>query len=325
MAVNHCKARFRFRPVFSQLRGWPVVFDYQRFLTMQRAMKAVCSLRVLLKRKPRKDDSRKSGKVTSLAEAPLRTWNEMRTELYHLVESGQREKSERLLEELRRQYDVPSADISWKETWGLEKDQLILRTHAKRDIAVAIKNVESTGRKLGEKEKHQLETIASHWCYWSPTAEDHKNDSWMRYLRFSYPSLKGLQPVLDSLIWADEMARYPIGHTPLPPWLFLLATSSKFYVYNFQNDSMVEAGDTLTEVLDGMRHEGWDNETIWREVVSPTVNDTDYDPVDYFPVYLGVMHTAPEHRLEHKLQEFVSPGKGRPGECLESRTNSCTL
>src|SRR5271163_4639898 len=208
---------------------------------MQRASKAVFWL---LNRKPQQHGDVKSGTVTSLAKAPVRTWNELTSELRLVVESGEREKSGRLLEELRRQYPIPTADTSWKDIWGLERDMLILRTHAKQDIVVAIKNVESTGRELDEYEKDQLRTIASHWCYWSPTTYDNANDSSMRFLIFAYPSLKGLQPVLDSLIWTDEIASYPIGHTPLPPWLFLLATSSKFYVYNFQADSMVEAGET---------------------------------------------------------------------------------
>lgn len=258
-------------------------------------------LRQLLNRERHRDEENKSGKVEAIAENAPRTYNELTSELRCLVESGEQEKSEQLLQELHQQFPVPMADILRKEMWGLKTDQLILRTHARMDMTEAIYNVESTGRKLTNEEKEQLRTIAFHWCSWSPTAAEHRNNSWMRFLRFAYPSLNGLQPILDSLIWPDEIAHYPIGHVPLPPWLFLLATPTKFYVYNFQDIAMREAGDTLAEVLNGMRKEGWCEEEIWKEVPSTT----EEDPSDYFPVYDGVQHTTQEHELEHKVKEFT--------------------
>jgi hypothetical protein len=123
----------------------------------------------------------------------------------------------------------------------------------------------------------------------------------MRYLRFTYPQLEGLQPVLDSLIWPDEIARYPIGHPPLPPWLFLLPTATRFYVYyNFQDGSMMDAGGNLREVLDRLKLEGWHGKHRWPEVSE----DLEIDPRDYFPVYDNIPHTSDEHELMQELKEF---------------------
>jgi len=109
--------------------------------------------------------------------------------------------------------------------------------------------------------------------------------SWMRYLRCVY-SLPDLEPVFDSLTWPDEIAEYPCANPPpLTPWLFLLATCNKFYVYvyEYEGTGMFEAGDTLTEVIEGMRQERYFHGDNFWPVVEPVL---DQQPArDYFPVY----------------------------------------
>ena len=173
------------------------------------------------------------------------------------------------------------------------------------DVLDAISNVETiTERKLNDEEREQLRKISFHWCSWSPTAPDHRNDSWVRYLRYAYPELKGLQPILDPLTWSDEIAVYPIGYVPIPPVLFLLATSRKFYVYNYQDDTMFFAGETLAGVLDGLMEERYIEQPMWEDIPR-AANAMNEDSDAYFPVYDNVMHTSQEHELEHKVKEFT--------------------
>jgi hypothetical protein len=120
-----------------------------------------------------KDNASEPSSEPSTA-ASLGSFEELTTELQSLVENGERQKSERLLREVRRRFPVPAVDILPKNVWGTAKDQLVLR---RRDIAEAIGNVELTGRKLTDEEKDSLKVLAFHWCAWSPTAAEHRNDS----------------------------------------------------------------------------------------------------------------------------------------------------
>lgn len=235
------------------------------------------------------------------------------SQLSAAVERGDTVNSRVLLQRLREKYPIPAADIVGKEVWGWDTDRLVMRSHAKVDASQAVKNVESSGRKLTPEEQEELYIIMSHSCWWSPTTPDHHDDSWMRYIRFVYPQLQGLQPVLDSLIWPDEIARYPLGHPPLPPWLFLLSTSTRFYVFNFQDACMMDAGGTLQEVLDGMRRKRWHGKEMWPEVPE----EVEEDARDYFPVYLNVPHTNEEHELMREVQELQEFSVGDGDETTE--------
>jgi hypothetical protein len=228
-----------------------------------------------------------------------RPFTELVDELESLVVSGDREKSNRLLQHLREQYPIPTVSLLPKEVWETDTDQLVLLTHAALDIEQAVRNVEGTGRTLGPEEKNALERLGIHWCGWSPTSPDHINDSWVWYLRDAYPSLVGLQPILDSLIWSDEISRYPLGHVPRSPWLFLLATKDMYFVYNFQDCTMLEAGNNLMEVVDGMKKERWADD-MWNSIQLKGTKE----PCDYFPVY-DVKHTSEDHPLERPIQKFT--------------------
>lgn len=222
-------------------------------------------------------------------------------ELETVVETGDREESERKLRELRKQYPVPTIELLPKEIWGSDTDELVVKTHNVLCIGEAVRNAEATGRKLAAEEIRYLELLATHWCGWSPTSADHRDDSWVSYLRYAYPSLVGLQPILDTLIWANEISQYPIGDVPRPPWLFLLATKDRYFVYNFQECAMMDAGETLKEVFEGMMKHRWIEDEMWELIPRRGRKE----PCDYFPVYDNVKHTTEEHPLERSIKDFL--------------------
>jgi hypothetical protein len=209
------------------------------------------------------------------------TFTELEESLREAVKSGGKDRSKRLLEELRQRFPVPAVDIVPKELWGLDSDQVVFRTHARANIEDAVANVESTGRAVNTEDKEQLRLIMSHWCAWSPTAAEHRNDEWMQFLRRDYRQLEGLQPILDTLIWPDELELYPSGHGPLPAWLFLLATKTTYYVYNLEAAILFKAGEDLIDVVDGLQKERWCEDELWEQVRNMTY---EY-PRKYFPVY----------------------------------------
>ena len=70
---------------------------------------------------------------------------------------------------------------------------------------------------------------------------------------------------------------------------------------------MFEAGETLTEVVSGMRQMRWrpPMDKMW-PLVMPSAGEN--DPERYFPVYDGVPHDPKEeHPLMNPVMEFVEP------------------
>jgi len=68
----------------------------------------------------------------------------------------------------------------------------------------------------------------------------------------------------------------------------------------------MDAGETLLEVLDGLREERWHGERPWEEIPE----HVEEDQRDYFPVYDDVPHTDGEHRLMQEVREFDGGGGG---------------
>jgi hypothetical protein len=204
--------------------------------------------------------------------------------LLSFLETDRGSSSERvrdLLHKLRASYPVPAVDIMDKDVWGLEKDQLVLRTHEVSNVNDAKRNLGIAGMNITSAEDEiLLKYIMSHWCGWAPTRLDHHHDPWLRHLRDEFARLGHLVPILDTLIWPDEITRYPPGSQPARPWLFLLASGAEYYVYDFQNLVMNHAGASLREVFAGLRNRGW-------EIGGWDKDDDDGDrnPKDYFPVY----------------------------------------
>jgi len=217
------------------------------------------------------------------------------------IEPGSSPRPRELLKELRARYPVPLAEIVDGAVWGLERDKLVLRTHAKSNIDDAKRNLMNAARTISSDEEQDLRGIMSHWCGWSPTTAEHCHDPWVRFLQRNYSHLKNLVPVLDSLVWEDEILQYPLGHPPQEPWLFLLATPSSFYIYDFQNATMMPAGKTLREVKDGLRSRLWERPESWVEEEP----HTDESPFDYFPVYLSLRDENGLHKLRQPILENV--------------------
>jgi len=222
---------------------------------------------------------------TAVTTSPAQpTFNELRQRLRNAVNAGESDTSEQLLRALRQQFPVPTVDILRKGKWNMEKDQVIFRTHAKAEVEDAVANVESTGRSVSEEDRNRLQLLMSHWFAWSPTTAEHRNDSWMCFLRRVY-SLSELQPILDTLVWPEEFARYPPTFSAFRPWMFLLATSASYYLYDLEEETMYKAGDQLADVVDGLQRERWGVDPLLEQVWS-----TGYEGEarDYFPVYYNV-------------------------------------
>ena len=228
----------------------------------------------------RVDATVRSSPTTERSSSTTLPFQQLKKALRQAVASGNREESEHFLEEIRRVYPVPAVDILPKDVWGLQEAKVIFRTHGRFDIKDAVANVKRTGRSVSSDDEALLQLIMSHWCAWSPTVTSHQNDPWMHFLRRDYPQLKGLEPILDTLIWPEEIACYPPGHGAIPPWLFLLATRDMYYVYNLEDITMFKVGPELNDVIDGLRKERW-REEFW-EIVE---NATDENPKEWFPTY----------------------------------------
>jgi len=211
----------------------------------------------------------------------MESFSELDNALRQAVKSGQRNKSNQLLRELCERFPVPVVDVVRKEVWGLDSDTVVSGTHASAELEDAVANVSCTGRSLGKEEKKQLQVIMSHWCGWDPTPKEHRNDPWMQYLRRAY-QLPDLQPILDTVPLPEDLARYPQELPPVTPWLSLLAMEETYYIYNLEDLTMYCAGNDLSEVLDGLRKERWDEGETWDEVEKKTDDD---DPTEYFPRY----------------------------------------
>jgi hypothetical protein len=96
-----------------------------------------------------------------------------------------------------------------------------------------------------------------------------------------------LQPILDTLTWPEEFAQYPPGRTAAHPSIFLLATSTSYYVYSFVDFAMFKAGDHLSDVVDGLQRERWIDGELWEEIPGRGYEDTE----DHFPTYYRVIQS----------------------------------
>ena len=216
------------------------------------------------------------------------------------TEPGSSLHAQELLKDLRLYYPVPLVEIVDRELWGLETDKLVTRTHAKSNIEDAKRNLGDVRKMiLSEEEEQELLVVMSHWCGWSPTPAEHCYDSWVKFLQINYPQLENLGPVLDSLIWEDEIRQYSIGCPPPQPWLFLLTTRSSFYIYDFQNAAMMPAGTTIRDVIQTLRDRIWEYPESWVEEEPYT----DKTPLDYFPVYTGLRDENGLYKLRQLLLE----------------------
>ena len=116
------------------------------------------------------------------SEKSMLSWNDIMSELLRIVESGDRVASEQMLTKLHQRFTAPAADILHKEIWGTRTDLLVVKTHARIDTSQAMKNLGRTGHIVSYEDQMDLEMLCSHWCAWSPSLEEHINESWIQFL-----------------------------------------------------------------------------------------------------------------------------------------------
>jgi hypothetical protein len=240
-----------------------------------------------------------------VSKKPVLSYLKLLRKLTAVVESGDRVAAEPLLQEFKRRFPVPSVEVLPKGCWESETDELLFATHRREDISQAIENLSLAGWTLTPEEETQLELLSIHWCGWSPTAANHRDDPWMEFLRHRYPTLEGLQPILDCLIWPEEIELYPFYAMPAYPTLFLLATKTKFYVYDFRDDEIYEAGDTLADVIEGISKYSWEEKDGW-PILDPVEDETFGCVDDYFPEYWQTAKVAKPFVLVNGGEKFKS-------------------
>jgi hypothetical protein len=124
----------------------------------------------------------------------------------------------------------------------------------------------------------------------------------------------GLMPILDSIMYAEELVDFPTGLREwTPPSLFLLATTESYYIYEFipdEGSGLFNAGKTLEEVYSGLKEYRYYRyqEGSWEEIESSPVPNIYNEPA-YFPVYLRrdrLTRDDGEFYLVEDLKEFPS-------------------
>ena len=104
--------------------------------------------------------------------------------------------------------------------------------HLKSDFADAVRNIQCTGHGVNAYEEQYLRLILTHWSCWSAMDPEHMRDSWVQYLQTWFCHIDGLVPILDSLVWPEEVARLPLGCRPVEPSFFVLATPEAYYIFD---------------------------------------------------------------------------------------------
>ena len=223
------------------------------------------------------------------------------------------------------EYTRPALKIIDPEIWnthleGYPYGHPTVKTHLKSDFgdiefSDTISNISNVNKQvLSATEEKYLRLLLTHSCGWSSTYHEHANDDWVKYLRVNY-SLPGLTPILDSLMYKEELVDFPLGLKEwVEPSLFLLATTESYYVYFFipdEGSGLFKAGNTLEEVYVGVkeyRHFRY-QEGCWEELENNPALKYSYDERAYFPVYYRKNRWTcddGEFCLEEELKEFPS-------------------
>src|ERR1700737_1751570 len=154
------------------------------------------------------------------------------------------------MHELQNSFPAPPSEIVESKVWG--KAYLRVNSHLKSDHANAVANIVRAGHVVSPVDEKYLRLILTHWCSWSATDSIHMRDSWIRYLQASF-ELDDLSPILDSLVWPEEIPSFPKRHYPPDPSFFLLATPMSYYLFILEDHSLLRAGESLREVYDGLK------------------------------------------------------------------------
>jgi hypothetical protein len=116
----------------------------------------------------------------------------------------------------------------------------------------ALSNVARTGRTVNNDDKKFLTLVLSFQCGWSATAVEHMGDPGFCYIRHRWSHLD-LMPILDDMTYEEEVRWMPKYISCERVTTILLASKDRFYVYDAEDDSLLDAGSTLEEVYNGLR------------------------------------------------------------------------
>jgi hypothetical protein len=205
------------------------------------------------------------------------------------------------LEQLQTRFPVPPSEIVPQDVWEVDA-YLLVKTHLTSDFEDAVSNVNSSGHELTTAEENYLRLILKHWCRWSPTAVSHMRDPWVRYLQSEFSHLPGLVPILDSVVWLEELDHLPRGFDGPQGSLFLLGTSDSYFIFHLEDGQLLRAGVTLKDVYEGLKEcrfqggeeDDWPSEPKqlqwnWRK---------------YFPIY-GRRRGDGKWEVERPMEEFI--------------------
>jgi hypothetical protein len=116
----------------------------------------------------------------------------------------------------------------------------------------ALSNVARTGRNVNDDDKKFLRLVLSFWCGWSATAVEHMGDPGFSYIRNRWSHLD-LMPILDNMTYEEEVKWMPEYISCERVTTILLASKTQYYVYDVEDDCLLDAGSTLEEVYNGLR------------------------------------------------------------------------
>jgi hypothetical protein len=197
----------------------------------------------------------------------------------------------------------PPPQLIYGEPWGLSSSCIKTQVacHRNSTFEDALANFPTPLSDL--REQMFLRILLQHPCGWSATPSHHLLGPGFRWLNTIFHHLGGLHPILDAVIWPEDAVFLPTTYDPNgPDFLLLVSKARTYYIYNFWDSKLMEAGRNLEEVYNGMKE--WKHNKLtsmggWEGVD----NDVEEDEIDeYFPLYKH--HEIDRHWvLEHKIPE----------------------
>jgi len=133
--------------------------------------------------------------------------------------------------------------------------QVLYRYHLSNLFISAVSNVEQArpGHQPNATELKYRRHILSFWGGWSATPVEHMNDPCFSYIRHRYRQIKDMTPVLDNIIYPEQVAWMPRSIYLEMATLLLLASPDRYYVYLVEYDALLDAGPMLKDVYEGLR------------------------------------------------------------------------
>jgi hypothetical protein len=101
--------------------------------------------------------------------------------------------------------------------------------------------------------------------------------------------------------------KYPPESFPIDPSFFLFATPQKYYLYQFDNAGFYVAGDSMSEVYEGMKEAQFHGDGDWPPLENhhaiAQLNTDDYFPVHVWTHERGIILSQPVHDFEEEYAE----------------------